>query len=180
MNAICHVMLDLKTLGTRPGAIVLSAAFVRFEDEGHCSLNLDQTSQTLAGCHFDQQTLNWWQKQDPATWQQATVNSIDTYAALIYFTQWLQWARNGRDLFIWCHGAGFDAPLLGELYRVFGLPTPWDFWNVRDTRTLYDLTGVDLREYSTGRLHVALNDALAQTRAANEALQRIMRLRGVA
>lgn len=167
-------MLDLETLGTRPGSIILAAAFVRFEDEAHCTLNLERDSQVvLGGCFAEQSTVEWWQKQDPAAWQMATQNPVDTLAALGYFGQWLEWAASGRDLFIWCHGAGFDAPLLGELYRLFGLPTPWKWWNVRDTRTLYDLSGVDVRDFAVPPPHVALNDAIGQTRAAVEAMRRI-------
>lgn len=174
---ICHVMLDTETLGTRPGAIILSAAFVRFEDEAHCSLNMDQASQTMAGCHFDQLTLDWWGQQDPAAWRLATENAVDARAALQYFGQWFDWAAGGREVFLWCHGATFDAPILGELYRLFGLPTPWKWWNVRDTRTLYDLAGVDVKAFAVPPPHVALNGAIGQTRAAVEAMRRIAAVR---
>jgi exodeoxyribonuclease VIII len=80
---------------------------------------------------------------------------------------------------LWCHGATFDAPLLGELYRRAGIPTPWAWWNVRDTRTLYDLAGINNKDYAVPPPHIALNDAIGQTRAANAALAVVAQRRGV-
>lgn len=170
-----HIMLDLETLGTRPGAIVMSAAFVRFSDEAHVSLNLSIPEQQTLGLEIDPATHAWWGEQEakaPGAWARSTSDPQPLTTALPYFAQWLQWAGNGdlSSLLIWCHGATFDCPLLGEVYRRAGVPCPWQFWNVRDTRTLYDLAGISVRDYAVPPPHIALNDAIGQTRAANAAL----------
>lgn len=175
-----HLMLDLETLGTRPGAIVLAAAFVRFSDEASCTLNLSVPDQQALGLETDPATAAWWQDQEakhPGAWAAATQNAVPLVQALHHFGQWIAWA--GPDPLVWCHGASFDAPLLGELYRRAGIPCPWQFWSVRDTRTLYDLAGINNKDYAVPPPHIALNDAIGQTRAANAALAVLGRVRGV-
>lgn len=168
-----HIMLDIETLGTRVGSVIMSAALVRFSDEAHTSINLSIPEQQALGLEVDPATHAWWGAQDPAAWQLATANPLPLVAALPHIVSWLAWACASPDYLIWCHGATFDAPLLEEVYRRAGMPCPWKFWQVRDTRTLYDLAGVDVKAFAVPPPHVALNDAIGQTRAANEALRRL-------
>lgn len=172
-----HIMCDIETLGTRPGAIVLSIAMVRFSDEAHFSLNLPIPEQEKLGLEIDQMTHDWWSRQDAAAWQAATVNPLSLVPALQYVAQWLAWAGDNR--LIWCHGATFDCPLVGEVFRRVGIVCPWQFWEVRDTRTLYDLAGINVKDYAVPPPHIALNDAIGQTRAANAALKILAGARGL-
>jgi hypothetical protein len=177
-----HIMTDIETLGTRPGAIVLAAAFVRFSDEAHCTLNLSIPDQEALGLEKDPDTLRWWGEQEakhPGAWAAATQNAVPLVTGLTFLSDWLAWAAPAGDALVWCHGATFDAPLLGELYRRAGVPCPWRFWSVRDTRTLYDLAGISPRDYAVPPPHVALNDAIGQTRAANAALGVLAGRRGL-
>lgn len=176
-----HLMLDIETLGTRVGSVVLSAALVRFSDEAHTSVNMDTKAQYDAGLTHDESTVAWWQQQSQAAKDAAFgAVGVPLVPALQHLSAWIAWAAPSGDFLIWCHGATFDCPLLEEVYRRAGVPCPWRFWQVRDTRTLYDLSGVDLRSYAVPPPHVVLNDALAQTRAANAALRIIADRRGVA
>lgn len=166
-----HIMTDIETCGTRPGAIVLAAAFVRFSDEAQMTVNLSLPDQEALGLEKDPDTLRWWGEQEakhPGAWAAATQNAQPLVPALQYIAQWIAWA--GPDPLVWCHGATFDAPLLQELYRRAGVDCPWKFWNIRDTRTLYDLAGINPKDYAVPPPHIALNDAIGQTRAANAAL----------
>lgn len=165
-----HLMVDTETLSTRPGAIVTSVALVRFTDEAHCAFNLSVPDQQALGLETDPATEAWWAQQDPVARQMALANPLPLTSALPYLSTWIQWAAGGTDFQIWCHGATFDCPLLGEVYRRAGLETPWKFWQVRDTRTLYDLALINPKDYAVPPPHVALNDAIGQTRAANAAL----------
>jgi hypothetical protein len=40
---------------------------------------------------------------------------------------------------VWSHGAGFDVIICEHLFRKMGKAIPWQFWEVRDTRTLFDI-----------------------------------------
>jgi len=168
-----HLMVDTETLGTKPGAIVTSVVLVRFADEAHTTINLDVPEQTALGLHQDEATLAWWMQQDPVARTAAFSNPVPVRAALEHIAAWIAWA--GPDPLIWCHGAGFDGPLLEAVYKAAGLPCPWHWASVRCTRTLYDLAGIDRRLYDVPPPHIALNDAIAQTRAANAALRVLAR-----
>jgi 3' exoribonuclease, RNase T-like len=177
-----HIMCDIETLGTRPGAIVLSVAFVRFSDEAHITVNLSVADQEMLGLERDPQTVAWWAQQDQQAYARATSDAQPLAIALPYISQWIAWASGG-DFQLWCHGATFDAPLLGEVFRRANIECPWggrNYWRVRDTRTLYDLALIDVRNYAVPPPHVALNDAIGQTRAANAALAILARAHQVA
>lgn len=173
-----HLMVDIETLGTRPGAVVISAAFVRCSDEAHMVLNLSIPEQQALGMEIDPKTHAWWGEQEtksPGIWARVTENPVPINAALPYIAQWITWAAGGSDWLIWCHGATFDCPLLDELYRRAGMVSPWSYWQVRDTRTLYDLAGVNPKDYAVPPPHIALNDALGQSRALVASLQILAR-----
>lgn len=180
MTTTCHISLDIETLGTRVGSVVLSCALVRFEDHASTTLNLNIHEQMDLGLQVDPKTHEWWGTQRPDAWARAIENPYSLSVALPYFSDWISKAVGGRPMRLWCHGGAFDAPLLQEVYRVAGLPIPWHYRDVRDTRTLYDLAAVDLADYSSGMAHCALDDALCQTRAAQEALRRLMPREAVA
>ncbi len=180
-----HLMVDIETLSTHVGGIVLAAAFVRFSDEAQMTVNLSLPDQEALGLEKDPDTLRWWGEQEakhPGAWAAATQNAQPLVPALEYISKWIGWAcvqPNGySDPLVWCHGATFDAPLLGELYRRANVPCPWKFWNIRDTRTLYDLASVNPKDYAVPPPHIALNDAIGQTRAANAALAVLARAHG--
>ena len=165
-----HIMCDTETLSTRPGAIVTSVALVRFADEAHTTINLSVPDQQALGLVQDEATLAWWMQQDPVARTAAFANPVPLVPALQHIAAWIAWAAPNGDCLIWCHGAGFDGPLLEAVYKAAGLPCPWHWASVRCTRTLYDLAGIDRRLYDVPPPHIALNDAIAQTRAANAAM----------
>lgn len=172
-----HIMLDIETLGLKPGCVVLSVAMVRLSDLASMSIVLNGEEQHKAGLVFSQDTWNWWQGQSPAARSAAFDNPQEVRAALGYIGQWLRWATEGAEpwhhidsWFIWCHGASFDAPILAEVFERFEMPVPWQYNQVRDTRTLYDLAGVELSAFQAGERHIALNDAMCQAKAAVRAL----------
>src|SRR5690348_2992263 len=107
MTSTAHIMTDIESLGTRPGAVVLSAAFVRFTDEASMSVNLSIADQQALGLEIDPATHAWWGEQEakaPGAWARATENALPLVAGLQYIAQWLDWA-GGADRLIWCHGA---------------------------------------------------------------------------
>jgi hypothetical protein len=51
--------------------------------------------------------------------------------------------------------------IIENLYRQLGKPLPWNFWQLRDTRTLFDL-GYD-SDMPKNSKHNALEDAIRQS-----------------
>lgn len=166
---ITHLMLDEETLCKRPGGVVLSAALMRVHDEASVKLNISIPDQQALGLEIDPETHAWWGAQEaanPGIWARATENPTPLVDALNHFSAWIAWAVAGAsDWRIWCHGAPFDCPILQEVYRKVGITCPWEFWQVRCTRTAYELAGVDKTKHFVPPLHDALSDATTQTRA---------------
>jgi len=43
---------------------------------------------------------------------------------------------------VWSHGSAFDIIILEHIFGKIQKAVPWKFWEVRDTRTLFEL-GID-------------------------------------
>jgi hypothetical protein len=70
---------------------------------------------------------------------------------------------------VWSHGAGFDLPILHDVFRRLGEHAPWHYRNERDTRTLFMMfqkrnpeSFMHLMRLSVGVAHHALDDAETQ------------------
>lgn len=157
-----HLMVDMETLAVSSRSVVLSLGAVHFNpyengytDKIYFKINLDD--QDALGREIDSNTLDWWSKQDPVIMEEAFSpdDRIPLSAALDRFHKFA-W---GCDAF-WSHGATFDLVILEDIYRQLKRPLPWNYWQLRDTRTLFDL-GVD-PEMPKGSKHDALQDAIRQ------------------
>ncbi|WP_314439454.1 3'-5' exonuclease [Massilia timonae] len=165
------VMIDTETLGTRPGAAILSIGAVMFAPDGlgeSFYAPIDLSSCAAAGLAIDPATVLWWMQQsDEARAAAFPADAAPLQQVLLAFQAWFV-AQEAR--YPWCHGATFDVPLLDAAFKACGLTAPWEFWNVRDTRTLYDVAGVKV-DRKSGTHHHALDDAINQADAAARALR---------
>lgn len=174
---LADVMIDTETLGTTPGSAILSIGAVMFGPAGlgeefYAPISL--ASCTAAGLTIDPSTVAWWMKQSDAARAAAFRDDAEPLPAVLeQFTDWFNLVEAERP---WAQGATFDPPLLEAAYRACGMTPPWKFWNVRDTRTLYDLADVKV-DRARGTHHNALDDARAQAEAAVVALQRLQNSR---
>jgi hypothetical protein len=177
---LVDVMIDIETMGTTPGSAILSIGAVMFGpaglgDEFYAPISL--ASCMASGLTIDPGTVAWWMKQSDAARAAAFRDAAESLAAVLaQFTCWFELVNAEKP---WCQGANFDAPLLEAAYRACGMTPPWKYWNVRDTRTLYELVGVKV-DRARGTHHNALDDARAQAEAAVVALQRLYGTRGQA
>ena len=155
-------MIDLETMAVTPNAVVLSLGAVHFNPYGsgysdkiYFRVSIDD--QDALGREVDPATIEWWGRQDPAIMEEAFSpdNRISLVDAMDQFHKFA-W---GCDRF-WSHGATFDLVMLENIYRQLNKPLPWNYWQLRDTRTLFDL-GFD-PDMPTGSKHDALQDAIRQ------------------
>jgi len=158
-----HCMIDLETMDTSPRATVLTLGAVHFNPYGngygdkiYFRINIDD--QDALGRKVDPGTLEWWARQDPAIMEEAF--SPDDRVPLVDAIDQFHKFAWGCDCF-WSHGATFDLVILEDIYRQLGKPMPWNFWQLRDTRTLFDL-GYD-SDMPTNSKHNALEDAIRQS-----------------
>lgn len=160
-------MLDLETLSTRPDATILTFGACKFnpytqEDitQGiYFRINVDE--QIGLGRHVDDNTIEWWGKQAEDVYAEAF--DPNDRISLEEFSKELNRFIVGCDN-IWAQGPVFDIVILENLYRQMGLPCPWQFWQIRDSRTLLSTLG-DPREKNKAGLHNALEDAVSQAQA---------------
>ena len=161
-----HVMLDLETLGTAPGSVIISIGAAAFDahaedvrDTFHQAIDPEDSQKR--GLRIDAATTLWWvdPDRDEARRRWLALERVDLDSALIGFTQWLE--RFGHDWAIWGNGSDFDQVLLGVAYKVSGLEVPWTHKQVRCFRTLKALFPFHEPE-QTGTLHDALSDAIHQ------------------
>lgn len=157
-----HVMLDLETLGTRPGDIVLSIGAVKFDADAGLGeefyLTIDAESCKAAGLRAQKSTLEWWAKQSPEAREAAFKGEFSLNVALTKFSMWMPPLD---DAVVWGNGANFDNALLAAAYRAMKMDTPWKFWNDRCYRTISAMF-LRSRVERVGTHHNALDDAKTQ------------------
>lgn len=164
-------MIDIEALGTAPGCAILSIGAAMFGPDGIGETFYSPvllSSCTKVGLLIDADTVAWWmQKSDAARAEAFRADAAPLPGVLNSFSAWF---LQHRAKYPWCHGATFDVPVLAAAYKACGMLPPWDFHDVRDTRTLYDLAGVK-PDRSQGTHHNALDDAISQAKAAAKALR---------
>jgi DNA polymerase III epsilon subunit-like protein len=162
------VMIDLETFSTKCNASILTIGAIKFNRKGHLPplkeldtfyCRIDKESCKAIKLHFDPKVISWWEKQDDDCKYEVFTNEgrIHIRNALKDFAKWI-----GPNKKIWGHGSVFDCAILNNAYYECGLETPWDFWNIRDTRTIYDIGKVKLSDIPNNRKHHALHDAYRQ------------------
>jgi hypothetical protein len=161
-----HVMLDLETLSTRPDAVVLTLGAVKFdpyskEQGAGIYHRVDVDEQIALGRHVDDTTVDWWGRQVEDVREEAL--GPDNRISLENFTAELNRFLVGADC-IWAQGPVFDIVILENLYRQLGKPVPWNYWQIRDSRTLLSTFG-DSRDKNSTNLHNALADCVSQAEA---------------
>lgn len=168
------VMVDLETLGTAPGSIILSIGAVSFgPKKEHVSTFYERIS--IASCQehgmtFDADTLAWWMLQSAEARAEAFSGALPLPLVLERFNGFL--GRDAKDVEIWGNGASFDNALLASAYRAAKLPLPWKFWNERCYRTMKALYP-EVPCERTGTHHNALDDAMTQARHLAQILMHI-------
>lgn len=170
-----HVMVDLETMGTVPGCPIMSIGAVAFDPvKGTLGSQfydvVDLQSCMNAGLRLDASTILWWMKQSDEA--RAALTDREGAALPIALSRFAEWFSKSGGQFFWSHGASFDEPILQVAARVAKVTMPWKFWDVRDTRTLFDLAGVTVGR-GKGTHHNALDDAQAQALTAIEAYAKL-------
>ena len=171
-----HAMIDLETLATDPNATILTIGGVKFDPntnvEPHSEFyyKLDVDEQEKLGRTQDQGTIDWWGKQDPRIMEEAfgEEDRVGLVHFLNHMTKWMV----GVDV-LWGHGYGFDVTIVETVYRQMSTPIPWNFWQVRDGRTLISLLDRDPRKDMQTDLHNALKDSYYQAKAIQVAYSKI-------
>jgi exodeoxyribonuclease VIII len=164
------VTIDLETLDFRSTSVVLTLGAIKFDPYSsrepgpgyYVRFNVDQ--QLALGRTVDDATLQWWRQQpdhirDEAMQEQ---DRTDINQALDELCKFLVGVDN-----IWAQGPVFDIAMLENLLSQLKRPYPWQYYQIRDSRTLFGL-GWDPRREMRTEAHNALADCYYQSIAVQK------------
>lgn len=160
------IMIDLETLATSPDAAILTIGAVKFDPFGDelsdsqmdsYYVKVDVDSCDRLGLVTNDDTIAWWGNQSKEAQEEAfspdgRIDIVDAMTGLYKFC----WGAKR----VWSHGAAFDVVICEHIFKKMQKAVPWQFWTVRDTRTLFDL-GIDPQRPPVLKHH-ALEDAWNQ------------------
>ena len=167
---MASLMLDIETLGTQPDTVILTVGAIKFNpasdaepfDGLYCRLDVNE--QLRMGRSVDDSTLEWWNSQKQDVRNEAL--SDEDRTGLLQFTKELNRAVVGVSE-IWAQGPTFDFTILENLYKQLGVPVPWHYWQIRDSRTLFKVVG-EPRIPGRDQAHNALADCYYQARGIQQ------------
>jgi hypothetical protein len=175
-----HAMLDIETLGSTPGAPILSIGIVDFHPANFAQgaeffgrslhslkVHVSLESCLAAGLEISAATLKWWMFQPEQARRDAFDRAdleVPLAEACLKVNEFI--SGMGDDIRIWSHGAPFDPPILDAAMRAVGVKPKWNFRRLRDTRTIFDLVGIDY----AGVHHEPILDCTAQAEAVSAAI----------
>lgn len=168
-----ELMVDLETMAVTPNAVVLTLGAVKFNPYGngvsdslYMRINIDD--QDLLGREVDPNTLDWWSQQSPAVMEEAFSDQdrVPFAEAMDRFHKFA-WGCSA----FWSHGATFDLVIIENIFRQLGKPIPWNFWQMRCSRTIFDI-GIN-PDMPKGDLHNALADAKRQAAGVQNVFRKL-------
>lgn len=166
------VSLDIETLGTEEGAIVLSIGAVEFDTASNQLIdtfyvNIDVISSLNFGLVADKSTVEWWSDQErDVAHDMLLIDPLPLPTALMKLSEWLERVQPQN---IWAKPPKFDCGLLEAAYRATNIPVPWDHRKPLCVRTAIRMSGINEKEISfVGVEHYALDDAIHQAKIVQQ------------
>ena len=134
-------------------------------------MRIEKKSCLKYGLESDPETVEWWNRQNNKAKYEVLANPdrISLEDGLKKLSEFVIGSQS-----IWSQGS-FDSVILENAYRACKIELPWKYWMIRDSRTLFDITRVDIRtiEYKPDMVHNALIDCYRQLIATVEAFEKI-------
>ena len=178
------MMLDIETLGTKPGSIVTSVGAVLFdrktgEWKDELYLEIDPIDCQNHGLTADASTVVWWMMQSKESQEAFSelrqVHWMPLKFAAEAFATWFS-GIGGQNVpgvapyHVWAQG-DMDFQVWGHAMRAVGVEPPWKFRAQRDTRTAYDVLNFDAKNQPrSGVHHIALDDCHHQIKCLMDAI----------
>lgn len=153
-----HFVVDIETLDTADTAVILSIACVAVDSAKSHAWRLDperQPDRTVSAS-----PVVWWMKQSEEARIIAFGGSARLYPTLQALDDEISRAR--LPVMVWFRGSMDERVLVNAYAQSYDEPVPWDYWMVRDVRTIADLVKVERSPDHTP--HTALGDALHDAR----------------
>lgn len=139
-----NIMLDIETLGTAPGCVIISIAAVQFSArKGKIGKQFyDKISVSNSkdlGFSQNDQTMAFW-SFNTALFEQESNGTKTAKQVLQSLVDWISEIRIEEPaLYFWCKGASFDFPILEAYYNRLGIKPPWHYRELCCLRTIFNL-----------------------------------------
>jgi len=168
---MANLMIDIETLDVGPAATILTIAAQSFDPFGtgyypqHYYARV--TFESQENRTINDGTMSWWASQPEAAREEAfneqdrvpLDQALDGLGKLIWTS----------DL-LWAQGPTFDCTILEHAYKSYNKPIPWQYYRVRDSRTVFSLWP-DLPKPPTS--HNALEDCRRQINLLQQTLRHL-------
>lgn len=142
------ITFDFETVSTAPDAAPMQLGAIvwnrdteldtPFTDDAF-NTAIDLRTCAVEGFSFDQDTIDWWSRQNDTSKQ--CVTKGECYAVDRAFQQFIDWIEEMKKKYgadtvcLWCQGQDFDFPILKTIARKFNLKMPVHQHYFRDCRT---------------------------------------------
>lgn len=168
-----NIMLDLETLGTKPGCIVAAIGAVEFGCGAmgvpklgrEFYIRIDVRDAARCGLTMDMDTFLWWLGNSEDARRELTKPGAEPFTKALYgFGDFYRSILNnsGKQTDLWGNGADFDQPILSAAYDAAKMNQPWSHFQSRCYRTIKNLHRDVKIEIAENARHNALEDAKAQ------------------
>ena len=176
-------MIDLEALDTTPNCVILTIGAVLFDPKGNGIIDKIELRPTIEeqteiyNRSISEATLDWWTMQSRDALEEA-FGETDRISFRESMEKLYKFCWN-RDC-VWSNGAAFDIVACESAMRNtlsdYPNPIPWPYYNVRDTRTIYKLAGVSLKDDNYITTHKAVEDAERQAIVLQRAYRKFIEL----
>jgi exodeoxyribonuclease VIII len=150
-----HLMIDLETLATTNDANVLTMGAIKFDPHEDYSkwqwLEFPETqtfyrrvepeSGSQLGLTIDEDTLSWWSQQSDEVKEEA-FSEEERYPIDQVMKDFYKFALPCK--YVWAQGVAFDTVICENIFKKLNRGAPWMFYNLRDTRTIFDLADAEM------------------------------------
>lgn len=169
-----HWSADFETLGLRPDTKVLSLGLAKFNIRTGEILETKLWRFNSVGQEKRTKTpsvIEWWDKQS----EEARKEAFGGNTRIQTMVSDIEELFDDPKVMLWGNGANFDVAILDN---IFSYEAPWEFWNVRDMRTIVWAAGLlgfnkDSIERE-GTHHSAIDDAVHQAKVIHKAYATIL------
>lgn len=165
---MADIMIDIEGLATGPDATILTIAAQTFDPlsqgwyDQHYYTRVCLESQPDR--QIEQGTIEWWATQKEAQVEAFAEDNRKPLRQALEELHKITWQCNR----VWMNGPTYDANILEHAYKSYKMALPWQFYKIRDVRTVYSLWP-GLSKPTTS--HHALEDCRRQINLLQETLQ---------
>jgi len=162
-----HVMVDIETLGRDADAPILQIGLIRF-DSGGLHEEIAETvslesNEEVGQWGIEAETLTWWLEQEAADHALASPGGIESALQTVIE------ATHDADA-VWACSPKFDCTILEHAYGQIGWGSPWEYYELRDVRTVREESPHWPDHEQEGTEHDALADARYHARCVRDYL----------